>query len=381
MSEGVHPGAHPDPDALNAFVESALTEHERLECLAHLADCAQCREVVFLARKAAEMEAPVAVTAPPVSFWQRLLWPRAVVSIVAALLVAVFSFGVYRMSRSPEPQPQVTASTNTPVETVPVTKTEEQKPQPARAKMSPRGVAKEPAEQPPVIATAPPPAPPPAPVAAAVQGPDVAGVTGTIIDPTGAAIASAQVELKNEDTGATFTSASDARGQYSIAGLAAGRYDFSVTSPGFKKFARPGINVQPREMARLDSKLDIGAATESVSVTAEAPLLKTESGAVSRQVDAAALDALPVFTSATPRYTLPDKSTPASVATKDKLVVAVNSAGVLFVSENAGKNWTRVKAAWKGKALRVTANAMFQLTTDPASIWVSTDGRHWSESH
>ena len=44
MSERFHPGVHPDPDVLNAFAESALAEHERAECLAHLADCAQCRE-------------------------------------------------------------------------------------------------------------------------------------------------------------------------------------------------------------------------------------------------------------------------------------------------------------------------------------------------
>ena len=38
MSEGLHPGVHPDPDALNAFVEGALAEHERVGCLAHLAE-------------------------------------------------------------------------------------------------------------------------------------------------------------------------------------------------------------------------------------------------------------------------------------------------------------------------------------------------------
>ena len=375
MSEGLHPGVHPDLDALNAFVESALTEHERVECLAHLAECAECREVVFLAQKAAEIEAPVAVTAPPVSFWQRLLRPRAVVSVIACALVAVFSFGVYRMTRSAEPQPQVTASTKAPVETAPMAKTEEQTPDCSRPSEDESASCAKEREQPaaaqaPVVVSAPATTPPPAPVAAAVQGADVAGVTGTIIDPAGAVIASARVELKNEDTGATYTSTSDARGQYSIAGLAAGRYDFSVTSPGFKKFVRSGIDVPPQEMARLDSRLDVGAASESVTVTAEAALLKTESGDLSRQADATSLNALPVMsgargnfsavTPATPRYTLPDKSTPVSVATKDKLVVAVNSAGALLVSENAGKNWTRVKATWKGKALAGDgANAMF----------------------
>ena len=365
MSERIHPGVHPDPDALNAFVENALPEHERIECLGHLAKCAQCREVVFLAQKAAEIEEPVALPEAPVPFWQRLLQRRAVVSVVAAAIIAVLSFGLYRMIRPAEPPPQLTAS-----------------PVPAPA-----------AATPPVVASAPPPAPPPASVAAAPQVAEAAGVIGTIIDPTGAVIASARVELKNEGTGATYTSTSDARGQYSIAGLAPGRYDFSVTSPGFKKFVTPGINVQPQEMARLDSTLNVGAASESVTVTAEAALLKTESGELSHQADSTSPNELPLLTGArgnvpavtpaSPLYKLPDKATPASVATKDKLVVAVDSAGALFVSKNAGKNWTRVKAAWKGKVVRVglSANAMFELTADPASTWVSTDGLHWSEAH
>jgi hypothetical protein len=260
-------------------------------------------------------------------------------------------------------------------------------PAPAPAPAAPPVVA------PPVVASAPPPPPPPAPVAAAAQVAEEAGVVGTIIDPAGAVISSARVELKNEDTGSTYTSTSDARGQYSIAGMPPGRYDFSVTSPGFKKFVRSGIDVQPREMARLDSALQVGAASESVTVTAEATLLKTESGELSHQVTLDSLNALPLLTGArgnvqavtgaSPAYTLPDKSTPVSVATKDKLVAAVDSAGALLVSENAGKNWTRVKAAWKGKAVRVavSANAMFELTTDPASTWVSADGRNWSEAH
>jgi hypothetical protein len=197
--------------------------------------------------------------------------------------------------------------------------------------------------------------------------------------------------LKNEETGATYRSASNAQGQYIIAGLAPGRYDFSVTVLGFKMFTQSGVNVQPQEMAKLDSALQVGAATESVTVTAEASLLKTESGELSRQADITSLNQLPLLTGArgntgapapaSPAYTLPNKSAPVSVATKGKLVVAVDSAGILFVSENTGKNWTRINAAWKGRAVRValSASAMFELTADPASTWVSTDGRHWSK--
>jgi len=378
----------------------------------------QCREVVFLAQKAAEIEEPVAVPEAPVSFWRRLLRPTAVVSVVAAVIVAVISFGLYRMIRSAEPQPQVTASTQVLVETAPAApapaakaNVEEHAPQlqPTLRKVSPRPVPKE-REHPPaspapvpaaaaapvVVALAPPPPPPAAAVVAADTGgvaqlAEEAGVVGTITDPAGTVIAGARIELKSEDTGSTYTSASDARGQYSVAGLAPGRYVFSVTVPGFKKLVRTSVNVPPQEIARLDSALQVGSATESVTVTAEASLLKTDSSELAHNVNLPSLNDLPLLTGArgnfqaatgaSPAYTLPDKSTPVSVATKDKLVAAVDSAGSLLVSENAGKNWTRVKATWKGKVVRIAvgANATFELTTDPASTWVSTDGRHWSE--
>ena len=51
MSEHLHPGLHPDADSLNAFIEGVLPEHERLACLAHLADCSRCREIVYLAQE------------------------------------------------------------------------------------------------------------------------------------------------------------------------------------------------------------------------------------------------------------------------------------------------------------------------------------------
>ena len=51
MSEYRQPGLHPDADSLNAFIEGVLAEHERIECLAHLSECARCREIVYLAQE------------------------------------------------------------------------------------------------------------------------------------------------------------------------------------------------------------------------------------------------------------------------------------------------------------------------------------------
>lgn len=302
-SEGLHPGVHPDPDALNAFVEGVLPEHARVECLAHLAECLQCREVVFLARKAEEIEEPAAVAQAPVSFWRRLLRPIPAMSMVAIAL-AVVSFGIIRMTQSPELQPTRIArtarvGTSPVVGTGPVAEAERQTPEPSKVSpQAPTPLGPKGREQPTAFPT--PAAPPPAVVTGDAGGvaplAEAAGVTGTITDPAGAAIASAQVELKNEDTGATFRSTSGASGSFSIAGMPAGRYDLGVTSPGFRKFVKSGVSLEAQQIARLDSTLQVGAATESVTVTAEAALLKTESGEISHQADLNSLNNLPFLT-------------------------------------------------------------------------------------
>jgi hypothetical protein len=194
------------------------------------------------------------------------------------------------------------------------------------------------------------------------------------------------VELKNDATGATYTSASDARGQYSIAGLTPGRYDLSVTSSGFQKFRRPSIEVQPETIAKVDSMLDVGTSADTVTVTAEASLLKTETGQVAQPLQRSAAE-LPLARANTiVIYQLPGKKPAVTFATKDSVVVAADATGALFVSDDQGKSWKHVKGKWKDKVVRVVSppavpgstTAVFELTTDPASRWVSADGRNWT---
>ena len=79
-----------------------------------------------------------------------------------------------------------------------------------------------------------------------------------------------------------------------MAQLPGGTYEISVAVPGFKKYIRQGISVQLAQTARIDVQLEVGAATDSVTVTEDAPLLKTESGELSHNVTGQRLDELPV---------------------------------------------------------------------------------------
>ncbi|MBV9745216.1 MAG: TonB-dependent receptor, partial [Acidobacteriia bacterium] len=121
-------------------------------------------------------------------------------------------------------------------------------------------------------------------------------ITGTVTDPAGAVIANAGVEAKNSATGAVYEAGTSATGNYTLAQLPEGTYDVSVTSAGFKKYVRSGITVEVAGTVRIDATLEVGAATESVTVEAAAPLLKTESGEVSSNVSTQTLDDLPILT-------------------------------------------------------------------------------------
>ena len=105
MSGQLNPGAHPDADSLNAFLEGALPEHERLECLTHFAQCPRCREVVFLAQ-----EPPPASVAPkPTPSWRRWFTPVAVLSGAAACTLVV-AVSLYPRHTPVAPAPELVAS-------------------------------------------------------------------------------------------------------------------------------------------------------------------------------------------------------------------------------------------------------------------------------
>src|SRR5665213_2349253 len=70
----------------------------------------------------------------------------------------------------------------------------------------------------------------------------------------------------------------------------------TVTVPGFKKYVRPNIQVQVTTATRLDVVLSLGATNETITVTSEAPLLKTESGEISHTMTTDDINSLPVLT-------------------------------------------------------------------------------------
>src|ERR1700687_5740712 len=120
-------------------------------------------------------------------------------------------------------------------------------------------------------------------------------ITGTVSDPAGAVVANAAIEARHTETGVVYPGATSSTGNYTLAQLPAGVYEVTVAVPGFKKYTRSGLTVQVAQTLRVDIALEVGSATESVTVQADAPLLKTESGELGHNIAAKSLNELPIL--------------------------------------------------------------------------------------
>lgn len=132
-------------------------------------------------------------------------------------------------------------------------------------------------------------------VGTALAQTDRGTITGTVTDPAGAVAPAAAIKAKNLATGAEYSTASTNTGNFTLAQLPPATYELTVAMAGFKTFVRQGITVGAAQTLRVDVSLEVGAISETVTVSEDAPLLKTESGELSHNVKAETLDNLPVL--------------------------------------------------------------------------------------
>jgi len=102
-----------------------------------------------------------------------------------------------------------------------------------------------------------------------------ATITGRVLDTTDAVISGVRVEAKNVETNQVSSTTTGPAGNYTIPFLRPGTYAVSVQATGFKKFIREGLVLNVGQTLAVDMKLEVGAVTEQITVTAEAPLLET----------------------------------------------------------------------------------------------------------
>ena len=418
MTTRPQPEPHLDADQLNAFAEGALSAPERALCLQHLAECAHCREIAFLAGSALPLAEPVPA---PVRRFPFAWWP--VLSLGAATIaVVVIAVLLLRRPHQSAPPANIQVATGSPTIPSPSQSTAAPinqaipaepkvkfapKPSPAR-KAAPKpeagmlnnrqvndvtasdsaaaslqagaAVQQQQAGTGRAVQIAPPtaaaplaqPSQTPAPAVAKtspastlrmydkleLRTPDGSGqIAGTITDSSGAAVAHAKITLDQTSGTAHRETLTDAAGRFTINSLQPGKYRLEISSPGFIAQVRE-VELGTSQLAHVDSQLAVGATSETVEVQAATPLLNTES--VSEQ------------------SLLPDKKPPQTTVSSGPRTVALDAVGKLFLRKT-GKHWKVVHGPWKKSAvtdLSLTTDQQFKVTTSEGS-WLSGDGEHW----
>jgi hypothetical protein len=119
-------------------------------------------------------------------------------------------------------------------------------------------------------------------------------ILGVLTDPQGAVIPNTPIVLTNVATGATFRAQTNAAGLYQFFNVPPNRYDISVQRPGFVRLRQGPYKVQVGASLRIDLKMRLGSDTQTVTVTAQTPLVQAETSSLGDVVDERETNDLPL---------------------------------------------------------------------------------------
>lgn len=115
----------------------------------------------------------------------------------------------------------------------------------------------------------------------AVDAQVTASLSGTVVDPSGGAVASAGITVKSLETGGERHTFTDASGNYSVLALPLGATEVRVEKNGFKPVDRTGIALQLNQNARVNFQLEVGQLVSQINVSEQAPIVNTTTQSVS----------------------------------------------------------------------------------------------------
>ena len=119
-------------------------------------------------------------------------------------------------------------------------------------------------------------------------------IAGRITDTSNAVLPGATVTATHKDTNQATTTVTNHDGAYNLLYLAPGQYTVTAEIPGFKKMARPGIEVRIGDRLTLDIKLELGAVEETITVTSATPLLDLSNASAGQVIDEQRIALLPL---------------------------------------------------------------------------------------
>ncbi len=119
-------------------------------------------------------------------------------------------------------------------------------------------------------------------------------MSGLVLDPSGRAIANADIIIVNDATGVKYSGTTNAEGIYAVSTLPPGPYRIQVSKVGFKTLIKPDIILNVQDALAINFTLPVGALSETVTVEGGAPLVNTQDASVSTVVDRRFVENMPL---------------------------------------------------------------------------------------
>ena len=123
---------------------------------------------------------------------------------------------------------------------------------------------------------------------------DQGTITGVVQDPSGAVIGKASVTLTNVDEGQVLKSTTDGAGVYVFSPIKIGNYKLSASATGFETTTQTNLRLSIQQRLNLVITLKPGAASETVTVTTDAPLMQTQESSIGQTMDTETINSVPL---------------------------------------------------------------------------------------
>lgn len=159
-----------------------------------------------------------------------------------------------------------------------------------------------------------------------------AEMLGRVVDQTGAVIPNVKIEVQNTGTGLNRTATSSATGEYVIPSLPVGTYTLQATAQGFKAYRQTGIVLVAEQNERVDINLQIGSASETVNIAANAVQVDTSSASIRTEISTTQIQELPLNT----RDTLQLMTLVPGVGNASSSGAATSSLPVAVINQRSG---------------------------------------------